>query len=192
MARTRLSRPERGDSSVLHDVGALPDRVLDRRSVLLAARYEYAAAIAPQGQEASYGSLAYLPFLVASCSSERAAGFWRRFVRRRARHSGLMWLIFALAASVAPLGLIVFRRYIRVPEAGREEAVPSIILNSMNDIPLYRQTVGYDQSRLSLWVGAAILFLVATALYIGRAEGKNQGQQIPLPRLHPGSPQLPN
>ena len=32
-----------------------------------------------------------------------------------------MWLTFALAASVAPLGLIVFRRYIRVPEAGRRE-----------------------------------------------------------------------
>jgi hypothetical protein len=31
-----------------------------------------------------------------------------------------MWLIFALAASVAPIGLIVFRRFIRVPEAGRE------------------------------------------------------------------------
>jgi hypothetical protein len=31
-----------------------------------------------------------------------------------------MWLIFALAASVAPIGLIAFRRYIRVPEAGRE------------------------------------------------------------------------
>ena len=26
--------------------------------------YEYAAAIAPKGQEASYGALAYLPFLV--------------------------------------------------------------------------------------------------------------------------------
>jgi hypothetical protein len=31
-----------------------------------------------------------------------------------------MWLIFALAASIAPIGLIAFRRYIRVPEAGRE------------------------------------------------------------------------
>jgi hypothetical protein len=30
-----------------------------------------------------------------------------------------MWLIFALAASVAPIGLVVLRRYIRVPEAGR-------------------------------------------------------------------------
>jgi hypothetical protein len=33
----------------------------------------------------------------------------------------MMWLIFALAASIAPIGLIVFRRYIRVPEAGRDE-----------------------------------------------------------------------
>jgi hypothetical protein len=32
-----------------------------------------------------------------------------------------MWLIFALAATVAPAGLIVFSRYIRVPEAGRED-----------------------------------------------------------------------
>jgi len=30
-------------------------------------------------------------------------------------------VIFALAASVAPIGLVLFRRYIRVPEAGRQE-----------------------------------------------------------------------
>jgi hypothetical protein len=32
-----------------------------------------------------------------------------------------MWLIFALAASVAPVGLLALRKYIRVPEAGRED-----------------------------------------------------------------------
>jgi hypothetical protein len=32
-----------------------------------------------------------------------------------------MWFIFALAASVAPIGLIIFRRYIRVPEADRQD-----------------------------------------------------------------------
>jgi hypothetical protein len=37
------------------------------------------------------------------------------------RRPEMMWLIFALAASVAPIGLVVFRRYIRVPEAGRQE-----------------------------------------------------------------------
>jgi hypothetical protein len=30
-----------------------------------------------------------------------------------------MWFIFACAASVAPIGLVAFHRYIRVPEAGR-------------------------------------------------------------------------
>jgi hypothetical protein len=33
----------------------------------------------------------------------------------------MMWLVFALAASVAPIGLLLFSRYIRVPEAGRSE-----------------------------------------------------------------------
>jgi hypothetical protein len=32
-----------------------------------------------------------------------------------------MWFIFVLAASVAPFGLLLFSRYIRVPEAGRSE-----------------------------------------------------------------------
>jgi hypothetical protein len=37
------------------------------------------------------------------------------------RRSGMMWFIFALAASVAPIGLVALRRYIRVPEAGRPD-----------------------------------------------------------------------
>src|SRR6476659_7806634 len=40
----------------------------------------------------------------------------------------------------------------------------------MNEIPLYRQTTDADR-RLSLWVGAAVLLLIAaTSLYMGRAE----------------------
>jgi len=34
-----------------------------------------------------------------------------------------LWLIFALAASIAPIGLVTLRRYIRVPEAGREQTI---------------------------------------------------------------------
>jgi hypothetical protein len=82
--------------------------------------YEYAAAIAPKGQEASYGSLAYLPFLVGKLLVGTGGWLLAAFVPEHGpRHPGTMWLIFALAASIAPLGLIVFRRYIRVPEAGR-------------------------------------------------------------------------
>src|SRR5205085_5398800 len=83
--------------------------------------YEYAASIAPPGQEASYGSLAYLPFLVGKLLVGTSGWLLATFCPAEGpRRSNLMWLIFALAASVAPIGLITFRRYIRVPEAGRE------------------------------------------------------------------------
>ena len=84
--------------------------------------YEYAAAIAPKGQEASYASLAYLPFLVGKVLVGAGGWLLAAFCPEHGpRHSGTMWLIFALAASVAPIGLVVFRRYIRIPEAGRQD-----------------------------------------------------------------------
>jgi hypothetical protein len=84
--------------------------------------YEYAAAIAPPGQEASYGSLAYLPFLVGKLLVGTGGWLLAAFCPEHGpRHVGTMWLIFALSASVAPIGLILFRSYIRVPEAGRQE-----------------------------------------------------------------------
>jgi len=85
--------------------------------------YEYAAAIAPAGQEASYGALAYIPFLVGKLLVGTSGWILAAFCPAEGpRRSNIMWLIFALAASVAPLGLLVFKRYIRVPEAGRETA----------------------------------------------------------------------
>ncbi|PWT81850.1 MAG: MFS transporter [Acidobacteria bacterium] len=84
--------------------------------------YEYAAAIAPRGQEASYGSLAYLPFLVGKILVGTGGWLLAAFVPEHGpHHPATMWLIFALAASVAPIGLIALRRYIRVPEAGRQD-----------------------------------------------------------------------
>src|SRR5438552_2256976 len=84
--------------------------------------YEYAAAIAPKGQEASYGALSYIPFLIGKLLVGTGGWLLAAFCPAHGpRHSGTMWLIFALAASVAPIGLLVFRRYIRVPEAGREQ-----------------------------------------------------------------------
>jgi MFS family permease len=84
--------------------------------------YEYAAAIAPKGQEASYGSLAYLPFLVGKILVGAGGWLLAAFCPEHGpRRSATMWLIFALAASVAPVGLVALRRYIRVPEAGRPD-----------------------------------------------------------------------
>jgi len=84
--------------------------------------YEYAAAIAPPGQEASYGALAYLPFLVGKLLIGTSGWLLAAFCPEHGQcRPQALWLIFALAASVAPIGLLLFRGYIRVPEAGRQE-----------------------------------------------------------------------
>jgi MFS family permease len=83
--------------------------------------YEYAAAIAPKGQEASYGALSYIPFLLAKLL---VGTFFGALLSRYCpaigvRHSAILWLFVALTATVAPIGLIALRRVIRVHEAGR-------------------------------------------------------------------------
>jgi MFS family permease len=84
--------------------------------------YEYAAAIAPPGQEASYGALAYIPFLVGKLLIGTSGWILAAFCPEHGPcRPQTLWLIFALAASVAPVGLLVFRRYIQVHEAGRAD-----------------------------------------------------------------------
>jgi MFS family permease len=84
--------------------------------------YEYAAAIAPPGQEASYGALAYIPFLVGKLLIGTSGWILAAFCPEHGPcRPQMLWLIFALAASVAPVGLLVFRRYIQVHEAGRAD-----------------------------------------------------------------------
>jgi MFS family permease len=86
--------------------------------------YEYAAAIAPKGQEASYGALSYIPMLIGKLLVGTGGWLLASFCPEHGpRRSNIMWLIFALAASIAPIGLLVFRRYIRVPEVGRQDFV---------------------------------------------------------------------
>ncbi len=84
--------------------------------------YEYAAAIAPKGQEASYMSISYLPFFMAKLLVASSSGFLlARFCPETGpRNSQALWLIIALITTVAPVGLIMLRKYIRVAEAGRD------------------------------------------------------------------------
>lgn len=85
--------------------------------------YEYASAIAPKGQEASYGALSYVPFLLAKLLIGTFSGFLlaKYCPADGARDSGTMWLFVALTATVAPVGLIALRKFIRVHEAGRDK-----------------------------------------------------------------------
>ena len=85
--------------------------------------YEYASAISPKGQEASYGALSYLPFLLAKLLIGTFSGTLLATYcpATGERHSETMWLFVALTATIAPVGLIALRSLIRVPEAGREK-----------------------------------------------------------------------
>lgn len=85
--------------------------------------YEYAAAIAPKGQEASYAALSYVPFLLAKLLIGVFSGalLARYCPEEGPRQSGTLWLFVALTASIAPIGLFVLRRRIRVHEAGRAD-----------------------------------------------------------------------
>jgi MFS family permease len=85
--------------------------------------YEYAASIAPRGQEASYSALSYIPFLLAKLLVGTVSGVLlaKYCPEVGVRHSGTMWLVIGLLASVAPVGLIALRRWIRVHEAGRAD-----------------------------------------------------------------------
>jgi hypothetical protein len=85
--------------------------------------YEYTAAIAPKGQEASYMAMSSLPFFLAKLAVGPLSGvLLARFCPETGpRHSATLWLIIGLSTMIAPVGLFVFQRFIRVHEAGRED-----------------------------------------------------------------------
>ncbi len=85
--------------------------------------YEYAASIAPPGQEASYSSLSYVPLLIGKISTGFAFSFLldRYCPESGPRNSSMMWLIIGLMVLLAPVGLLALKRFIRVKEMDREE-----------------------------------------------------------------------
>jgi len=83
--------------------------------------YEYAAAIAPKGQEASYAALSYIPLFLGKLLVGGGGFLLKTYCPETGpRHSETMWLIMALGVTIAPIGLLTLRRFIRVHEAGRE------------------------------------------------------------------------
>jgi len=85
--------------------------------------YEYTAAIAPKGQEASYMAMSYLPFFLAKLAVGPLSGALLAWFcpANGPRHSETLWLLIGLSTMIAPVGFVVFQRFIRVHEAGRED-----------------------------------------------------------------------
>ena len=83
--------------------------------------YEYAAAIAPKGQEASYMALSVLPYFLAKFFVGGTSGWLlAEFCPETGpRHPQMIWLIIGGMALVTPVGAFVFRKYIQVHEDGR-------------------------------------------------------------------------
>jgi MFS family permease len=84
--------------------------------------YEYPAAIAPKGQEASYMALSMLPYFIAKFfAGGLSGGLLQAFCPAEGpRRPGIMWLIVGVMALGTPIGLILLKPWIRVREAGRE------------------------------------------------------------------------
>jgi MFS family permease len=93
--------------------------------------YEYSAAIAPKGQEASYMALSLLPYFVAKFTVGLSSGWLLKWycpdngvpngVHREG--SGTMWLIIGLMALVTPVGTFLFRKHLQLQESGREPVI---------------------------------------------------------------------
>jgi hypothetical protein len=87
--------------------------------------YEYAASIAPRGQEASYMALSLLPYFFAKFGAGTLSGvLLASFCPATGpRNPQLMWYLVACMAVVTPLGTILLRKHLQVQEAGREPVV---------------------------------------------------------------------
>ena len=68
-------------------------------------------------------AMSSLPFFLAKLGVGPLSGLLlSRFCPETGpRHPETMWLIIGLSTMIAPVGLFVFQRYIRVHEAGRQE-----------------------------------------------------------------------
>lgn len=84
--------------------------------------YEYAASIAPKGQEASYAALSAVPLLMGKLITGAAfSGLLSAYCPATGpRDSGKMWTIVGLLVLVSPLALLLLQRFIRVKEEGRD------------------------------------------------------------------------
>jgi MFS family permease len=84
--------------------------------------YEYAASIAPKGQEASFAALSYIPLLMGKLANGALfAGMMEHYCPATGpRDPGGMWMIVGLLVLMAPLLLLLLRPFIRMKEEGKE------------------------------------------------------------------------
>jgi hypothetical protein len=83
--------------------------------------YEYNVSIAPKGREATYVSLAVLPYFMAKFFVSMTAGklLTAYCPPTGERHSATLWAIVGLTTMLGPIGILAFRRVINPNAAAR-------------------------------------------------------------------------
>jgi POT family proton-dependent oligopeptide transporter len=76
---------------------------------------EYVANLAPAGQVGAYMGLAGIPWFLAKATTGLYSGFMiQRFIPEHGpQESGTMWLIYALIATLSPVGLLLGRKWVQ-------------------------------------------------------------------------------
>jgi len=85
--------------------------------------YEYNVSIAPKGREATYVSLAVLPYFLAKFFVAMTAGklLTAYCPPTGERHSGMLWVIIGLMTIVGPIGILGFRKVINPSDKAPSE-----------------------------------------------------------------------
>jgi MFS family permease len=85
--------------------------------------YEYSAAIAPHGQEASYMALSMLPYFLGKFFVGGMSGWLlEKFCPEHGpRNPEMLWLLVGCMALATPVGTFLFRKHLQLHEAGRDE-----------------------------------------------------------------------
>lgn len=75
--------------------------------------YEYNLAIAPRGREATYVSLAMLPYFLAKFLVGPTSGYLLEAFAPATgpRHAALLWLVIGLTTMIGPVGILLGRRW---------------------------------------------------------------------------------
>jgi dipeptide/tripeptide permease len=88
--------------------------------------YEYNVSIAPAGREATYVSLAVLPYFLAKFFVSMTAGklLTAYCPPTGERHSAMLWSIIGLMTILGPIGILAFRNVIN-PRTKSEDRSPA-------------------------------------------------------------------
>ena len=89
--------------------------------------YEYNVSIAPRGREATYVSLASLPYFLAKFLVGPTSGYLldHYVPAKGVHHAATMWAIIGLSTMIGPVGMFLLRGWIGKKDPPKDEPAPA-------------------------------------------------------------------